>query len=434
MKEIEKMLNKNKLDIDRIEVPEELETRLYSALNKISLAKPKRRSWKIRVAVACIIFLLIGYNFNAIAYYGKKLLGYDQIMNGTLKGLNELGKGQTIGKSYTFKNGLSLTLDGIMVDENQLLVFYTLRDPSGQIDKDSNIHITIKGANKEYKGNSGQGKINDEKTEIKWIYSFERPYLFDKTLDLNIQLAYDDTTEVGNISFTIDKDKAMGYTLKQNINETLKSNNTKIHLDSIVASPTKTVLYGSIQNIIELAKDHILGERLRPNHININLRGNGQELESQGVSITTDTNGIKFYSEYDALPEKLKSVQAYVESFSVDRDVNKKFNIKKGSEAQKIEVLERNITIDNIYELEGSTYVSITTTEDVILTQVGLIVDGERVSLRETIGSNIKKSEDGKTLHSRTLRFSKTGDNHQLSIEKMTYTEIYDKIIEIPIK
>ncbi|MGF7056801.1 DUF4179 domain-containing protein [Brassicibacter mesophilus] len=433
MKEVEKILGDKKEDIDKLEVPEELETRLYNALEDSSLIKPKKRKWKVRVVAACIAALLIGYNFNALAYYGKELLGYEQVMNGTLKKLNELGKGQHIGKSYTFKNGLTVILDGIMVDENQLLAFYTVRDPNGEIDKANDPHMSIKGLIKEYNPQSGQGKMNDEKTEIKWVHSFQKPSMFEKTLHLELQLIENNTSEIGDISFSIDPNKAMGDTLKQKINKTIKSGDTKLHIESITASPTKTVIYGTIQNIVELARDQILGERLRPNDINIKLIANGEEVVHQGGGMSTDAKGMRFHSEYDALPEKLDSVQLYIESFSVDRDVNQKVSVNKDLENIEFEVLGQNIKINEVYESDGNTYISITTTEDIILTKVGLIVDGERVSLKETINSDIEKLKDGRMLHNRTLCFPKIGDNYQLSIEKMTYTEMYDKTIEIPI-
>ncbi len=433
MKEIEKILYENKIDIDKIEVPEELESRLYNALEDTSLAKRKKRSWKSKVAVVCIVVLLLGYNFNALAYYGREFLGYDQVMYGTLRELNKLGKGQYIGKSYTFKNGLTVILDGIMVDENQLLAFYTVKDPNGKVDEASKLQMFIKGFVKEYNPQSGQGKINDEKTEIKWVHSFEKPSLFEKTLHLKLQLIENNTGEIGDISFTIDPNKAMGHTLKQRINKTVKIGDTKLYLESISATPTQTILYGTIQNIIELAKDQILGERIRPNDLNIKLIANGEEVESHGAGIKTDMQGIRFHNDYDALPQDLESVQLYIDSFSVNRDVNKKISINKNIENQEFEVLGQNIRIDEVYESEESTYVTITTAQDVLLSKVGLIVAGERVSLRETIKSDIYKLKDGRIIHNRTLCFPKTGDNYKLSIDKMTYTEIYNKTIDIPI-
>ncbi|RYD05781.1 hypothetical protein N752_07765 [Desulforamulus aquiferis] len=89
---IEELLKKRKDQLDQLEVPEELETKLRSALVKSK--KPRIRGWAIRVAVACLAVLVISYNFSTFAYYGKSLVGYDNVMNGALKELNELGKGR----------------------------------------------------------------------------------------------------------------------------------------------------------------------------------------------------------------------------------------------------------------------------------------------------------------------------------------------------
>lgn len=293
--------------------------------------------------------------------------------------------------------------------------------------------MSVKGFIREYNPESGMGEMNDEKTEIKWVHSFEKPSAFEKRLRLDILLLEENNIVKGEITFSIDPNKAMGHTLKQNINETLKAGDTKLRLESVVASPTKTVLYGSIQNIIELAKDQILGERLCPNNIDIRLIANGQEIDRQGGGMSTDMKGIKFHSEYDALPRDLKSIQLFIESFSVDRDVNKKVEINKNLNKQELEVSGQNIEISKVYESEGSTYITITTRDDIILTKVGLIVDGERVSLKETINGDFEKIKDVGIMHTRTLHFPKTGDKYQLSIEKMTYTEPYNKIIDIPI-
>ncbi|WP_352420656.1 DUF4179 domain-containing protein [Proteiniborus sp.] len=433
MKEVERILAEEKKDIDSIEVPDELESRLYKALESSSSIRVKKKNWKPVVAAACIVFLLIGYNFNALAYYGKKLLGYDSVMNGTLKQLNELGKGQPIGKSYTFKNGLTVTLDGIMVDENQLLAFYTVKDPNGAVDEINHIGMSMKGFIREYNPESGQGEINNEKTEIKWVHSFEKPSAFEKTLKFELTLFDKNNSERGEISFRIDPSKAMGHTLKQRINKTIEAGDTKIYIESIVASPTKTVLHGKIQNIIELAKDQMLGERLRPNNVDVKLIANGQDVEPQGGGMSTDMKGIRFHSEYDALPYDLTSVQLNIVSFSVDRDVNKKVDINEDLENQEIEVLGQKIEINKVYESDRSTYVTFTTSEDVVLTRVVLIVDGERINLKETTSSDLKKLEDGTIMHTRTMHFPKTGSKYELSIEKMAYTQAYNKIIDIPL-
>ncbi|MGI6227572.1 MAG: DUF4179 domain-containing protein, partial [Peptococcales bacterium] len=135
MTEIEDMLRKQGEKIYQIEAPPEMEERMRLALENSSRRKRIRKMWFPKVAVLFMILFLFSSQIDTFAYYGKKLLGYDQVMTGTLRELNELGSGQTIGKSCSFKNGVSITLDGIMLDDNQMLVFYTMKDPRGTVDE-----------------------------------------------------------------------------------------------------------------------------------------------------------------------------------------------------------------------------------------------------------------------------------------------------------
>ena len=52
MNEIEKLLNDKKSHMDNIEIPKELESRLYEALESTSTAKRKKRNWK-QLLVLC---------------------------------------------------------------------------------------------------------------------------------------------------------------------------------------------------------------------------------------------------------------------------------------------------------------------------------------------------------------------------------------------
>src|SRR5699024_3050744 len=151
-------------------IQENMEVRLRATLDSIP---NKKRSFNIKgkIAVLIIIALLIGYNANTLAYYAKELIGYDNVMNGTLQELNELGRGQIIDKSYTFKNGIKVTLDGIMLDDNNLILFHTIKDPSGNVEDaylDLEIHQLegLFGTTYKY---GGYGEINEDGTEMKWI-------------------------------------------------------------------------------------------------------------------------------------------------------------------------------------------------------------------------------------------------------------------------
>ena len=435
MENIENMLKERKKTLDKVEVPEELGARLSRALNGKRALKRRNNSWKIKVATVCLAVLLVGYNLNTLAFYGKKLLGYDRVMNGTLKQLNELGKGQLIGKSHTFQNGVSVTLDGIMLDESQLLAFYTVHDPRGQVDS-VNLQpiMQLNGLFGSYMAEGGQGEINEENTEIKWLMGFEPPFFLERTLHFKFGLIDDNTLEEGAISFKLDRTKAMGRTLKKTIDQTFELEQTKIKFESILASPTRTVIYGSIQNILEVARDQLRGERLRMNHLTVSLIANNNEVISQqGGGMSTDMRGITFEQSFDALPEDLQSLHIKLESMSVDRDVNEKVNLNKVETKREIEILGQEIEIDRVYESNDSTFVTITSDESTVLTRVYLMIDGNEVELQNTVTENLDKLPDGRIRHTRTLHFPGKGDNLALHIERITFTELYNITFEVPV-
>jgi len=433
MKDIDKILMKSKKTLDDIEVPNELEDRLLKALEDKESNCSKSTTWNKKIIAACLIVFIISFNFNTLAYYSKKLLGYDQIMDSTLKNLNELGNGQIIGESYTFSNGVVFTLDGIMIDENQLLAFYTVSDPSGELESYSlNPRMEFKGFFKRYHMSNGHGEIDEVNNETKWIMSFDTPAFYERTLELEVYFSVNGSMyEEGNISFKLDRNKAMKSSLKQTINKTFESDGVKVRFNSILASPTTTVIEGSIQNIVELAIEQISGERIRPNDLDIELIVNGKELEKQTGSMKTDLKGITFSSSYDALPNDIESLQIRLQSLSIDKDVNSTLELSKDYEAN---IAGQTIKINEVYESDGSTYVTFTTDDSVVLTRVFLMIDGEKVSLKETLYAQQEKYMDGSITRKRTMHFPKVGDELELLIETMTYSQRYNEVIDIPIK
>lgn len=99
MNNVEKRLEEEKHRMESITAPEELEMRLRSALNTAAPRRTKRitPSWKI-AAVILLGVVIFGNNYNALAYYGKQLLGFDELIHGTLKQLNDEGMGQIVEK------------------------------------------------------------------------------------------------------------------------------------------------------------------------------------------------------------------------------------------------------------------------------------------------------------------------------------------------
>lgn len=436
MNKIEDLLKAKKTHIDRIQVPEALEGRLRSALNKKTQFPRANRLKSYAAAMVILVAMLLSFNYEAIAFYSKQLLGYDQVMNASLKQLSDLGKGQSIGKSVSFDNGTSLTVDYVMLDENQLLLFYTVNDPSGHVDEDNISPImSLKAFWGEYHHQNSQGTMNEEKTEMNYLASFEPPMPFEKNLTLKFSLRQQGREVPAEISFTLNRNTAMGHTLKKTLNKTIVVDNTPITIDSILASPTKTVINGFMQNILELAKGQLSGERFRPADLTLKLIANGKEVPKQGGGMSTDLKGITFHSDYDPLPLDLEQLQLELVRFGADHDVNQQFRLNKTNDGEKqgLTILGQMVEVTNIETSQGETHITISSDEGLILSRVYLRMNGQKVSLEQTTKDEYDKLHDGTIIHTRTLRFLGTGDELELDVQRMTYSKNYDEMLEIPI-
>ena len=438
MREIEAMLSDEKHKIDEMEVPSELEGRLSKALNGENFGTKKSGSLWAKAAAVCLIVMLLGYNFNTLAFYGQRLIGYDNIMNGTLKQLNELGKGQTIDKSYTFGNGVIVTLNGIMIDENQLLAFYSIKDPAGMA-PDISISPYFKGAVNLYHQESGQGEISEDNKEIKWITSFKALSRREKTLEFRFSLSgrtregSATLREEGKITFDIDRDKAMGHTLKKNIDKTFKVGGTKVKFESLKASPTQTILTGSVQGVFELFFSRTREKGISPRSIEVKLIANDREVVSSGGGMSTDHRGITFKRRFDTLPPELNSLKIRLEGVVVGHQVKEQVSLTKQDKNKKLTIYGQDIEVNHISEIKGYTLVTITSEESTVLTKVLLNVDGSQTELENTVDDIYTKQEDGSILHTRTLRFPRTGQNYELLIKNITYTKVCNEEIDIPV-
>jgi|GEM_PF-289702 len=440
MADIERLLSSYKEELDDIEIPEDMEARMRESLNKVP-ARRRTGGFK-KIAVLVIAMLLIGYNFDSLAYYGRKFIGYDNVMRGTLKELDELGEGQIIDKSYEFKNGVKVTLDGIMMDDNNLIAFCTINAPQGNVEEVySNLRISMEGLFGNKYDYSAQGEISEDGKEMKWIVEVDKPKFYEKKMKFNIEL-FGDEMESGAIEFKIDRNKAMGHTLRILVNTEIEIGQRKIEIKELLASPTSTVIKGNIKNTVDIGADHkSKEERLIYDDIELALMADGKEVLTLGSSMGSSLWGAKFEMRYDALPKDTKRIDIKLVSLSVFEDINKTFELNKGKENDNISVLDREIIINDIYESEGNTYMEITSYEDLVLSNIKLIMDGVEVEPERIIPGDYEKVEKVETdslnrvikrerlKFTRTIEFKGTGENLELKIERVKLNKEYDEII-----
>lgn len=426
MGNMEKWLEKEKKRMERIQAPDMLEARWQAALERTVPQQRKRsnRSWIIAASLL-LIFILLGNQYNAISYYGKKLLGFDGMMNRTLKELNELGYGQSIGKRITLTDGSEVTLDGVMADENQLILYYTIANPEGLNEETFNqfhpSRITGLWTNS-YPG-YGTASLNETNTELKGLLTFEPVSPFAKTLTLH----YDETdslgqTKEGNVTFSFNPNLAMQTQLKQSINKTVEVDGGTITFSSITATPTTTLIEGKIR-VADFDKVPLNG---------IRLLANGQPIDLQVSGQQSGLGGRTFELQFDALPESLTSLELEVDTFPGYEHLDAQIQFDALDDTT-VPIGQRHLQIQNVTWNEEQTEVTIATEEDVLLDEVAIELSGMVIPLKTTVNTDYVKQPDGSVWKKRTLVFDKPLQPDTLNIKGMYYTKTYQLKIDIPL-
>jgi hypothetical protein len=431
VRDIEELLRKNKEVYDELEAPEEMEGRLKNALENKKMRTPQ---WK-RLAVAAILVIafIFTYNYNAIAYYGKRLLGYDSVMSQSLQDLNELGKGQEIGKSFNFNNGVKITLDGIMVDDNQLLAFYRIKDPNAKNDDTffSIAPLSIRGLFREYNPNSGQGEFNEATKELVMIHSFEPPSFYERKLKFQGHFEINEEYKEFSIGFTLDRNKAMGHSIKQKLNKSITLENQEIRFKDILATSTQTVISGSLASLGDLAMEKLKGEQVRP-IIDCTLIVDRQVYESVSTGVRTNLRGITFEHIFEPLPENIEDLKLAIINLTIDKKIKKVIPIEKGK-TKGVEIEGQWVKILKVNQTDNTTEITIESNEDVLFPDIQLIADGQEVFLENTHDEEYEKTKDG-IIKRRIISFKTIGEELELKINKIHYKKEMNKVIDIPIK
>ena len=425
MDKLERMLQEEKEKFDNLEIADNMEDRLRAALDNTSV-KNKKRPY-LRTAAIVILVFLLSYNMDTLAFYAKKIIGYDNVMSGTLRELNEMGKGQIIDKSYTFRNGVEVVLDGVMLDDNNLVTFYTISDESGKAMYDD-VNVNIRGFSQ-----SGSGTYSSDGNSISWVTTTHHaPKFYENKITIDVSFSHDNGDyERGQIKFKLDRNQAVGKSINFNINKKIKLGNRSIRVDSMTASPTATVVKGNIQNIFEFAVDYFRDNRMYIDEINFEIYADQRKLTSTRSSRSSDHKGSTFEIGFDALPAGTSKIELRLVSLSVDQDVDELIQLDRNNTLE-VKVLEEDIIINDIYEDNENTYISFTTDMGTVLTNVSLLIDGEKYELQETIYDEQFSTKDSeKSLHTRTMRYKGIGDKLELDIQRIRYAEEYDEIIYV---
>lgn len=434
-----------KMKLEQLRIPEDFEDRLGKALNEKSTNRRKginkfvtARSGLVAAVLMVIIFIGV-FNYDTLAFYGRSLVGYDELMSSTLKNLNKDYKGQIIDKNYTFRDGKVITLEGIMVDSNKLVAFYSIDIDKEEFDNGNYLpQEIIEGGEYSMCATAGTGSYDEYNKKMIWMQEYEPPKNFKKIHEFSFYRDVEGEHEIGKIEFMIDKSKAMTPKLKLDVNKKKNVAGTTVKIQSITATPMSTLVEGKIRGTLGVALDYLKGAKKPIEGIEIALYGDGEPIGKLSGGFSTNKDGDKFEAEFDALPEKISVLEVVIEECRVNFEVEVDEKLSKGEVKSDITIEGNDITIEKVYEKDGNTYVTLTTENEVLLSEVYLNINGDKVELETTFDGKLEKvlvdEVEDKITHTRTLQFNGVGEELELCVRMIAFNKEVNEKIEFDIR
>lgn len=424
MTSVEERFRSEKQHLEQLEIPSDFEVRLRNALEKVPTRKKKKTFRPMVLSSAAVLFLSLGtYHYSGLAYYGKQIIGYDEVSSKTLSALHEEGKGQVLDEQIQLSDGTIVHLDAIISDENQFLLYYTLENEAG-IDY-SSYNFSIDRVTGFFTNSFKTSSVasSNEGTIIKTNQAFEPVNGFSKKLTLHYT---DPTGKEGTFTFNYDANKALQTTLKKSINHKVLVDKGHFIINDLIATPTETLITGKV---------HV------SNYGRISSSGSGLALYANGEPLNTlgggsSSNGFTTTAEwrFDALPKDITNLEIVVEEFigyeNVDTSISLKSSPKSIFLTDSVDILFNDIKVQ-----DKTTLVTIQTEENVLLDEVSIVTShGNKIELQTTIDTIYVKSPNGELRKERKLVFPTDEAVDKFYIGGLHYMKDYNEVVEIDLE
>jgi hypothetical protein len=394
-------------ELDQLRAPQDFEVRLRAKLNEVPPKKKRMAPWLIAVAILCIAFTTI--NYPALAFYGKTLFGYEELMNESIRQLNEEGYGQQINKSIELEDGTVITIEGIMSDLNQFELYYSIEGDGDEVFNEM-LFSELTGLFTHASSDSG---IFDTSIN-KGVQRFESVSAFAKKLTLEFQYKQQNYT----LQFPYDANKAVPTTIKKQLNKNFTYDFGTIKFKALYATKGTTRLEGTLKETTD--------RKISYDFSQVVLVADGKELTMHGSGLkSTFYSKYQFSIDYDVLPADLKKLAIEIRQFNGMDNVKQSIPTQVGTYTLGPVMLD----ILSVQVEDGKTKIRIASDDDVMFDQVSIETKKGITPL-----VNTESYSDGTEKKERTLVFNTTDEVQKLYVENIYYNKRYSKLINIPVK
>ncbi|WP_340022074.1 DUF4179 domain-containing protein [Paenibacillus sp. FSL K6-1096] len=419
--------------------PSELEGRLRKALEQAPVRRRSRagqaRTW-IATAAAALLLTVGVYQYPALAYYGGKLFNQTELYTLGFAGVAEHGYGQAVNKSKTLENGIVFTINGLIADDNALLMYYSITPPPGEVFDEERSPLPslyalgrITGFLTNSSPTGGGGNYSKDKTRFDGIYKFEPVSPFARNLTLTIySYQGEGKPAVSKLSFNFDASKAMKSILVADIHQAVPVDQGTVYYDTITASPTSTIVKGHYE------MDN--GEHPRFSAVT-KLYVNGTETNhlSMRSGVNEKTGVAEFQIEYDVLPtDKPQRMELVLDNFSGYQKVGQPISLASPSD-RSVQVGQEKLWIRSVTRTKSGYDVVIAGKQFTILDKDNLAVQagGKTVPVSSISDSRQWDLKNGNILWERTYSFPTDEQPQSLQMDGFHYIKFYRETIQVPV-
>lgn len=402
-----KELDEKRKELEQLQTPVDFEARLRSKLAEVPSKKKRLSPWLIVAAIFCIAFA--SWSYPALAFYGKTLFGYEELMTKSIQQLNEEGYGQRINKSIELEDGTVITIEGIMSDLNQFELYYSIEGDGNEVFNEMMFN-EVTGL---FTNASAESGIFDP-TDNKGVQKFESVSAFAKKL--NLEFYY--KQEKYSLEFPYDANKAVSTTIKKKLNKNFTFDFGTLKFKALYATKGTTRLEGTLKEQTDRRIQYDLSQ--------IILVADGKELTmlSSGMESRVPT-GYQFDINYEVLPSDIKNLAIEIRQFKGKERVEKSVPANVGT----YEIGPVRLEIISVQVEDGKTKIRISSDYNVLFDQVSIETKKGVTPLSST-----DSYSDGLEKKERTLIFNTTDEVQKLYVENVYYNKMYEKSINIPVK
>jgi hypothetical protein len=292
-----------------------------------------------------------------------------------------------------------------------MIAFLTLESEEGNAQDLVPDKLSMKGIF-EYEGHGGAGQPSEDLSKQRYVTDFDPPKLSEKNLTFEFSIysiSEDKIKESGSIELELDRSKAMGYTIKQQINKSIDvDDGNKVNFASITASPTITVVDGTVDLPDEILK-LLMRNRATDINLDFDLLANGEAVEKQGGNIGNSMDGVEFKMDFDALPQNLDKLEIRLNKWTVVKNVDEKCIPVNFGPMVYFSIDGREVTINKIEVRNRKTYLTITTEENVSFPDMFLKINNKKFAAERKSQNGFGKSSSGKTTIRQLLSLMEQG-------------------------